>query len=215
MATSWKENVEDEIDIETETEIDVEVEEHLVASEIASSIDAIDDNAIRKQSPILADELDGDDEESADEESADEESADEESADEESANIDLRGFAKRFHGDVRELVKKYMVQFFSNKMFHCGGKIPNSLLLAEWRISLVLNYNIVRGVERAYACLEHLITQKDLEDAKLSGEVTDDIKLVNETLHLLARSYIPQQFAGGMMLLYLEFVEGIDIGKRP
>lgn len=128
---------------------------------------------------------------------------------------ELRGFARRFQGDVRVLVRGYMEQFFSDKMLHCGGKIPNSLLFAERRISLVLNYDIVRGVERAYNYLEHMATPEAVEKAKLNGEVTDDIKLVNETLNLLARSCIPQQFAGGMMLLYLEFVEGINIGTHP
>lgn len=128
---------------------------------------------------------------------------------------ELRGFAKRFQGDVRQLVRGYMEQFFKDKMLHCGGKIPNSLLFSERRVSIVLNYDIVRGVERAYTYLEHLITPEDVEAAKLNGEVTSDIKLVNETLYLLARSCIPQQFAGGMMLLYLEFVEGINIGTHP
>lgn len=128
---------------------------------------------------------------------------------------ELRGFAKRFHGDVRGLVRGYIDQFFKDKMFHCGGKIPHSLLYAERRISLVLNYDIVSGVERAYEALAGSVTQEEKELVKLKGDVTSDIKLVNETLNLLARSCIPQQFAGGMMLLYLEFVEGVDIGTGP
>lgn len=124
----------------------------------------------------------------------------------------LRGFAKRFHGDVSGMVRGYMEQFFKDKMFHCGGRIPKSLLFTEHRISLVLNYDIVRGVERAYESLSGTVTAAEKELVKLNGDVTSDIKLVNETLNLLARSCIPQQFAGGMMLLYLEFVEGVDIG---
>lgn len=120
---------------------------------------------------------------------------------------ELLTFAKRFQGDVRSVVKDYMEQFFSDKMLYCGGRIPHSLLFTEQRISMVLNYDIIHSVERAYKCLTHLVPTD-----KISGEVTEDIILVNETLKLLARSYIPQQFAGGMMLLYLEFVEGIDIG---
>lgn len=148
----------------------------------------------------------------ADDESEAEEKSDGYSQEQES---ELRTFAKRFQGDVRSVVKGYMEQFFSDKMLHCGGKIPHSLLFAERRISLVLNYDIVHGVERAYNYLTHLATPDAVEAAKANGEVTNDIKLVNETLNLLARSCIPQQFAGGMMLLYLEFVEGIDIGTHP
>lgn len=127
---------------------------------------------------------------------------------------ELRVFAKRFQGNVTALAKEYIVHFFCDKMMHCGGKIPKSLLLSEKRISMVLNYDIIKGVEGAYQVLEYLATREDKLMAKITGEVTSDIKLVNETLNLLARSCIPQQFAGGMLLLYLEFVEGVDIGIR-
>jgi hypothetical protein len=132
---------------------------------------------------------------------------------------ELRGFAGRFQGDVRGLVRGYMEQFFKDKMLHCGGKIPANLLFAERRISLVLNYDINRGVERAYCYLEPHFKDDEFGEKKKrtdpSGEVSGDIKLVLETLNLLHRSCIPQQFAGGMLLLYLEFVEGFDIGTHP
>lgn len=128
---------------------------------------------------------------------------------------ELRAFAQRFPDDVRGVVRGYIERFFKNKMLHCGGKIPNSLLFSERRISIVLNYDIIKGVDRAYASLAHLRTIEDVKTAKENGEVTSDIKLVNETLYLLSRSSVPQEFAGGMMLLYLEFVEGIDIGTHP
>lgn len=128
---------------------------------------------------------------------------------------ELRGFARRFQGDAQTIVRGYIEQFFKGKMLHCGGKIPKSLLLSERRISLVLNYDIVRGVDRAYNCMEEFLTVEDKKIAQSCGEVTNDIKLVAETLKLLSKSSVPQQFAGGMLLLYLEFVEGIDIGNHP
>ena len=128
---------------------------------------------------------------------------------------EIKVFAQDFFGDVKSLAKQYMDQFFKDKMLHCGGKIPRSFLFAERRISMVMNYDIIKGVERAYKSLESVMTEKEIEQAKQSGEATDDIKLVNETLNLLARSGIPQQFAGGMMCLYLEFIEGVDIGTAP
>lgn len=126
---------------------------------------------------------------------------------------EIKVFAQEFFGDVKALAKQYMEQFFKDKMLHCGGKIPRSFLFAERRISMVMNYDIIKGVERAYKSLEKVMPMPC--DAKQSGEATDDIKLVNETLNLLARSGIPQQFAGGMMCLYLEFIEGVDIGTAP
>jgi len=127
---------------------------------------------------------------------------------------EIKVFAQEFFGDVKSLARQYMEQFFKDKMLHCGGKIPRSFLFAERRISMVMNYDIIKGVERAYKSLEKTMPV-DADQAKQSGEATDDIKLVNETLNLLARSGIPQQFAGGMMCLYLEFIEGVDIGTTP
>jgi len=127
----------------------------------------------------------------------------------------IKGYAQDFYSDVKILARQYMDQFFQDKMLHCGGKIPKSLLFSERRLSMVLNYDIIKGVERAYKYLEPTLCFAEIESAKQTGESTDDIKLVNEILSLLARSGIPQQFAGGMMCLYLEFIEGINIGTEP
>ena len=128
---------------------------------------------------------------------------------------EIKVFAQDFYSDVKALAKQYMEQFFKDKMLHCGGKIPKSFLFAERRVSMVLNYDISRGIDRAYKYLEKTMLQQDINEAKQNGEATDDIKLVNETLYLLARSGVPQQFAGGMLCLYLEFIEGVDIGTEP
>lgn len=124
----------------------------------------------------------------------------------------MKVFAQDFFSDVKALAKQYIEQFFNGKMLHCGGKIPKSFLFAERRVSMVLNYDISTGVQRAYKALSPTLNDRDLEIAKLSGEMTSDIKLVTEVLSLLAKSGVPQQFAGGMMMMYLEFIEGVDIG---
>lgn len=121
---------------------------------------------------------------------------------------ELLDFATGFFGDLRCLVSQYIQQFFKDKSFSGGGKIPNSILVTDRNISIVANYDIIKGVQRAYSNLkEHPLASESL------GEVTGDIRLVSSILQELAKSSIPQQFAGGMMLLYLELVIGIDIGK--
>lgn len=120
----------------------------------------------------------------------------------------IKSFARDFHNDVKILAKHHIEDFFKDKMLYCGGKVPQRMLSDEKRISMVLNYDIIQGVEHAYQLLESTVSQKELEASKYSGEATSDILLVNEILNLLAKSGIPQQFAGGMMILYLEFVEG-------
>lgn len=121
---------------------------------------------------------------------------------------ELLFFATGFIGDLKCLIHQYIEYFFKDKSFYCGGKIPKRMLNTDRNISIVANYDISRSVKRAYSSLEnHEISSSSL------GEVTGDIKLVSFILEELAKSGIPQQFAGGMLLMYLELVVGVDIGQ--
>lgn len=122
----------------------------------------------------------------------------------------IKEFADNFNTDVHRLAKMYIEHFFKDKTMHCGGKIPKTCLFSEKRIKKVLNYDISTGVQCAYKHLEPLLSEEEIFDCQRTGESTKDIKLVTGVLHLMSRSGVPQQFAGGMMLLYLEFVEGIS-----
>lgn len=121
---------------------------------------------------------------------------------------ELINFASGFFCDLNYLVKQYIEYFFKDKNFFCGGKIPKNILNTERNIYMVVNYDIIKSVQRAYSSLkDHEISKECL------GEVTGDIRMVSSILEDLSRSNIPQQFAGGMMLLYLELVIGVDIGQ--
>lgn len=130
------------------------------------------------------------------------------------AEARLKTFAQDFHHDLKALAKQYMEQFFKDKSLHCGGKIPRSLLYTEQNLSMVMNYDISKGVDHAYGALEPLLSPEEIRISRQTGEATRDIKLVNETLNLLARSGVPQQFAGGMLILFLRFVEGVDFSQQ-
>jgi 5-methylthioribose kinase len=93
-----------------------------------------------------------------------------------------------FFRDVNALAKHYIDQFFLDKMFYCGGPIPKRFLHdAKW-ITMVIDFDISKGVEMAYKALENTITIDEVEEARKRGDSTSDVKLVNETLKLLARS---------------------------
>lgn len=100
--------------------------------------------------------------------------------------------------------RNHVDKFFAGRMFHCGGNIPRRMLHCPFRLDGVVNESICTAVDRAYACMGGRRRSK-------SGETDWDIRMVNETLKILSKSGIPQPFAGGMLLMYLEFVEGIDI----
>jgi hypothetical protein len=121
----------------------------------------------------------------------------------------MEQFTEEFAHKVRELAVYYIDKFFEDKKLCSGGKIPRYMLHCPKRISMVMNYDIIKGVDHAYSALKHMVSPEEKARASLTGEATADIKLVIEVLNFLARSGVPQQFAGGMMVLYLEFVEGV------
>lgn len=123
---------------------------------------------------------------------------------------ELQKFTEQFTHKVRELALDYIDKFFNDKKLCSGGKIPKYMLHCPKRISMVMNYDIAKGVNHAYRVLKEMVTPEEERRASNTGEATQDIKLVNETLNLLSRSGVPQQFAGGMMILYLEFCEGVN-----
>lgn len=125
---------------------------------------------------------------------------------------ELKTFAQNFHGNSNAAVKQAMQYFFADKTHHLGGKIPLSQIWEEQNISMVLNYDIMRGLDHAYAVLEPLLSEEEKMESERTGEETRDVRLVYGTLKLLAQSGVAQQRAGGMLMLYLKFVEGVDIG---
>lgn len=113
-----------------------------------------------------------------------------------------------FLGDVNELSRQYIERFFADREMHCGGGIPDYLLFSKYNISLILNTNIENGVKRAY----HAIAQAErFPPCVDSGIVPDDVKLVMAILKQCAKVGIPKEFAAGVMLLHLEYCEGISI----
>lgn len=115
---------------------------------------------------------------------------------------DLDFYSSPFHDDLREYATDCIENFFKNMMMYCGGKIPKSLLFTEKRILSLFHLDIVKAVDLAYKTIDNI-----------SQDKLKNIALVNETLKLLAKSGIPKYFAGGMLLMYLEFCEGIDFDK--
>ena len=109
----------------------------------------------------------------------------------------------------KDFVKNCLDKFFSDKNMHCGGKIPKYILTDPKKINLVSKTSLLDGVDIAYESMKFM--NDDEPKNKNLGEITEDIRMVNETLKLLSKSGIPQQYAGGIMLMYLKYVKGIKI----
>lgn len=107
----------------------------------------------------------------------------------------------------KEFLNSCIDRFFADKIMHCGGKIPKYILTDPKKISMVSSTTLIDGVKIVYDSMK----DSNFVESKNKGDITEDIKIVNETLNLLCKSGIPQKFAGGMMLIYLKYVKGIKI----
>lgn len=127
-----------------------------------------------------------------------------------SENNEAFEFSKDFQKNARNMAVKYIGQFFKDKEYFKGGEIPQDELFSNTSILTVLNYNIEDAVDVAYVALKPLLKKEQNSIGK--QEVSCDIRIVVGILKMLCVSCIPRQFAGGLMLLYLKFVEGLKVG---
>ena len=136
----------------------------------------------------------------------DNEEEDGQDGEDENNQKDLLCFAQNFQSDFKHLAAHHIKLFFKNKPFYCGGKIPKNMLINCDNILTVINYDIIDSVKKSYFFLRNHDSA-----TQLLGEVTGDIRLVSSILHKLSAERVPQQFAGGMLILYLKYVEGVEV----
>lgn len=117
--------------------------------------------------------------------------------------------SRDFVADMLAVARRHVENFFLDKSMYCGGPIPKNKLYSNRRVSSVANTDVSTGVDLAYVSLEKAIDPAMLAKAEKFGLVTSDIKLVQQTLNTLCRSKVPMCLAGGILLMYLEFCEGV------
>lgn len=116
--------------------------------------------------------------------------------------------SSHFRKDIKKIAKEYIRAFFKNKKNYLGEKIKKDQLYKEKYINNILNKSISESAKKIYSTLEYY---KKYSRKNKSIDVTNDIKLVNETLKKIYKSKIPQQFAGGFLLMYLELCKGVKV----
>lgn len=116
--------------------------------------------------------------------------------------------SRHFKKDIKKIAKYYIRKFFKNKKDKKGDKLNVEIIYNKHNIERMVNTNILESTNIIY---ENLKSTSYAEKSKRQKDVTKDIVLVNEALKKIYKSKIPQQFAGGMLLLYLEFCKGVKI----
>ena len=98
-----------------------------------------------------------------------------------------------------KLARQYIRQYFHGKAWHCGGEVSEAWSCCPWAIATVRETSLPDGIDRAHALLE----KQGFSRRQAVGQIEN-------ILADLARNELPNFVAGGMLLLYLWLVSGID-----
>lgn len=107
--------------------------------------------------------------------------------------------------DYYSKAKRHMIQFFENKTTCEGNPISMDRLLTTDNIEMVASASIEEAMEIIYSA----ISCDDIDDDD-SGLIGDDVKIVLSALKRCSEARVPQEFVGGMTLLYLELCKGLN-----
>ena len=100
--------------------------------------------------------------------------------------------------ELRGMIKECIRLYFLGKTDVKGNTIPDRILVSRKHVDLVLNTTVVEAIKKAYKAFKYCKFKNQEE------------KIIN-TLNSCAKYWIPKDFAGGMMLIYLSLCEGVPI----
>lgn len=115
--------------------------------------------------------------------------------------------------DLRESVVDSIRSFFADKSWFIGGPIPESELISDSCVDLILRtpfnedtFNFIHE-----SCLPKVAPPKDFVDQGVPWAVTFLIRILNE----MKSFNIPKDFQPGFTLLYFKLCKGVKVLEPP
>jgi len=108
-------------------------------------------------------------------------------------------FIDSFHKEIEPIIKLCIRNYFTDKRLHNGEKINRKLLELPYYTDLIIQTSVSDGVNKGYMLIEE-------SDLIIDDEIKYMIKLISKI-----SKYVPQEFVGGMILMHLELIEGMEI----
>ena len=114
-----------------------------------------------------------------------------------------------FISEVKPIILKCIKNYFLDKTMHDYQEIKDSLLELPYYTDLLFNTSMTDGVLKAYKLIEdnNFI---DIDSNCDQNSIGPDIRYMINLIRNIQK-HIPQEFVGGMILMHLELVEGIEI----
>ena len=111
-----------------------------------------------------------------------------------------------FFSEISPIIKKCINNYFFEKNLYDGSKIDKEILELPYYTELLLNTNMLDGVSKAYKMIDEYDFLEENSTDSISPEIRYMIKLIEKV-----QKYVPQEFVGGMILMHLELIEGMEI----
>jgi DNA-binding transcriptional regulator YhcF (GntR family) len=116
-------------------------------------------------------------------------------------------FVSSFYKEIEPIIKKCIKNYFADKKLNNGRNIPLSILELPHYTDLIVKTTVSDGVNKAYEIME----DNGFVLSKQSNLITDDeIKYMVKLIEKISK-WVPQEFVGGMILMHIELVEGMEV----
>lgn len=107
----------------------------------------------------------------------------------------------RYIERLEKAARFFILKFFSERRFHCGGTIPQNKLLSQSSINIVLSTSFCDGVDECYTVVPKSTFEEQLANfLSLFAEVK--------------AAGIPKKLQTGIMLLYYRFCKGFKVEDK-
>lgn len=122
--------------------------------------------------------------------------------------------------DIYDLIADYerkeavIRQFFQEESWYCGGPIPDDLLCNDRNVFLLsLAFEDAIDIGHASVAKKGCLAREHPELDLVAGRVSKyaSVKLFPKILGICAKRRIPQNFIGGILLIYLEICERVPL----
>lgn len=120
-------------------------------------------------------------------------------------NFDIE---KNIENSIFDYANIVINNYFNGRKMYNGNEISSDLLNLPYYSKLVCESNICESVDKCY----EIIRENNFKKSKESsiGMLAEDVKYIVSLIKSMKRT-VPQEFIGGILLMHLEIIEGLEI----
>lgn len=120
-------------------------------------------------------------------------------------NFDLEN---NIENGIFEYANIVINNYFIGRTMYNGNQISSSLLNLPYYSKLVCESDICKSVDKCYEIIRENNFKKSKESSM--GGLAEDVNYIVSLIKSMKRT-VPREFIGGILLMHLEIIEGLEI----